>query len=198
VLTKAVDNLKSAPSFHLAGTVRQNGRISMDLTYKRGTGCEGTLGLSQGSIYLLAIGSTAWFKPNRAYWDSVTGGSAAASSVQAIVGGKYLKTSTTASSGAAGLAQLCDANSLASSFTSPKDIVKGATSTINGQQALALKDPAKSSVMYVTDSSSPQILRVVGNQSNSGGLVNFTGYGKSVTLKAPPASQTIDGAQYGF
>jgi hypothetical protein len=196
VLTQAVSDLKSASSFHMAGTVNQGGSIRVDLTYSRGTGCKGTLGIgSKGSISLLVIGGTAWLKPDHAYWKSYAGSSA--SSVIALIGGKYLKASTS-SSNVSGLAQLCNANSLASSFTSPKDIVKGGTSTINGQQALALKDPAKSSAMYVTDTTSPQILRVTSVRSGGSGRIDFTGYGNAVTLTPPPASKTINGAQYGF
>ena len=196
VLSKAVSDLKSAPSFHLAGTVNEDGGISVDLSYKRGTGCEGTLGVgSKGNIYLLVIGGTAWLKPDQAYWESYAGSSA--SSVIAVIGGKYLK-GAVSSRNVSGLAQLCNANSLASSFTSPKDIEKGATSTIGSQQVLALKDPAKSSTMYVTDTGSPQILRVVGTQSGNGGRIDFTGYGSPVTLTPPSASNTIDGARFGF
>jgi len=196
VLSKAVSDLKSAPSFHIAGTVNQDGGIHIDLAYKHGTGCEGTLGISgKGSVYLLVIGGTAWFKPDQAFWESSAGSSA--SSVIAVIGGRYL-TDSTSSSNVSGLAQLCDANSLASSFTSPKDIVKGTTSMINGERSLALRDPAKSAVMYVTDTGSPQILRVTGTQPGSVGRVDFTGYGGSVTLRPPPADETVNGARFGF
>jgi hypothetical protein len=196
VLSKAVSDLKSASSFHMAGTVNQGGSIRVDLTYSRGTGCKGTLGIgSKGSVSLLVIGGTAWLKPDHAYWTSYAGSSA--SSVIALIGGKYLKAATS-NSNVSGLAQLCNANSLASSFTSPKDIVKGGTSTINGQQALALKDPAKSSAMYVTDTTIPQILRVTSIRSGSSGRIDFTRYGNAVTLTPPPASETINGAKYGF
>jgi hypothetical protein len=196
VLSKAVSDLKSEPSFHLAGTVNEDGGLTVDLTYKHGTGCEGTLRVgSKGSIRLLVIGGTAWLKPDQTYWESYAGSSA--SSVIAVIGGKYLK-GAVSSKNVSGLAQLCNANSLASTFTSPQDIEKGATSTIGGQQVLALKDPAKSSTMYVTDTSSPQILRVVGTQSGNGGRIDFTGYGSPVTLTPPPASETIDGARFGF
>ena len=197
VLSRAVSDLKSAPSFRMAGAVNENGRISVDLTYQRGTGCEGTLGLgSQGSVYLLVIHTTAWFKPDQAYWTSVAG--SAAPSVIAVVGGKYLQGTTAGSNGASGLAHLCDAGSLASSFTTPSDIAKGAATTINGQQVLELKDPAKSSTMFVTDTGSPQILRVTSSQSGNSGRVDFTDYGSPVTLTPPPASETIDGTKYGF
>lgn len=195
-LSKAVSDLKSAPSFHIAGTVNQGGGINIDLAYKHGTGCEGTLDVGgKGSVQLLVIGGTAWLKPDQAFWESVAGSSA--SSVIAVIGGKYLKAATS-SRNVSGLSRLCDANSLASAFTSPKDIVKGGTAVINGQRSLALRDPAKSAVMYVTDTSSPQILRVTGAQPGNGGRIDFTGYGSSVTLTPPPADETIDGARFGF
>ena len=196
VLSKAVSDLKSAPSFHIAGTVNQGGGINIDLAYKHGTGCEGTLDVGgRGSVHLLVIGGTAWLKPDQAFWKSVAGSSA--SSVIAVIGGKYLK-GATSNRNVSGLSRLCDANSLASAFTSPKDIVKGGISVINRQRALALRDPAKSAVMYVTDTSNPQILRVSGAQPGNGGRIDFTGYGSSVTLRSPPADETIDGARFGF
>ena len=196
VLSKAVSDLKSAPSFHIAGTVNQGGGISIDLTYKHGTGCEGTLDVhGKGSVYLLVIGGTAWLRPDRVFWESYAGSSA--SSVIALIGGKYLKAAAS-SSNVSGLSRLCDANSLASSFTSPKDVVKSGTSVINGQRSLALRDPAKSAVMYVTDTSSPQILRVTSTQPGNAGRIDFTSYGSPVTLTPPPADETLDGARFGF
>jgi len=196
VLTKAISDLKSAPTFRVSGRVNQDGGISLQLTYKRGTGCGGTLGLgARGSLYLLVIGDVAWIKPDDTFWKTSAGSSAP--KVIALVGGRYLKGSAS-SSQLSGLTQICDANSLASSLASPKDIAKGPVTTVNGQQALALKDKSKSATMYVTDTSSPQILQVISAQSGHSGKVSFTGYGNPVTLTPPPASETINGTPFGF
>jgi hypothetical protein len=196
VLTKAVSDLKSASTFRVSGRVNQDGGLSLQLTYKHGTGCEGTLGLgSRGSLYLLVIGDVAWMKPDDTFWKTYAGSSA--SQVIALMGGRYLKGSTS-SSQVSGLTQICDANYLASSLASPKDIAKGPVTTVNGQQALELKDKSKSATMYVTDTSSPQILQVISTQSGNSGKVYFTGYGNPVTLTPPPASETINGAPFGF
>jgi hypothetical protein len=71
------------------------------------------------------------------------------------------------------------------------------TAAISGQPALQLTDGAKPGSVYVSVSGRPQLLRVVSTGSN-GGQLDFTGYGTPVTLTAPPASQTLDGAKYGF
>lgn len=196
VLAKAVSDLKSASTFRVSGRVNENGGLSLQLTYKRGTGCGGTLGFGpKGSIYLLVIGNVAWMKPDDTFWKTSAGSSA--SKVIAAVGGRYLKGSANGSQ-VSGLTRICDVNSLASSLASPKDVAKGPVTTVNGQQALALKDKSKSATMYVTDTSSPQILQVTSTRSGNSGKAYFTGYGKPVALTPPPASNTINGAPFGF
>jgi hypothetical protein len=196
VSAKAVSDLKSASTFRVSGRVNVDGGLSLQLAYKHGTGCGGTLGIGpRGSLYLLVIGDVAWLKPDDRFWRTFAGSSAP--KVIALVGGRYLKGSAS-SSQLSGLTQICDANSLASSLASPEDIAKGPVTTVNGQQALALKDKSKSATMYVTDTSSPQILQVISAQSGNSGKVYFTGYGKPVTLTPPPASETINGAPFGF
>jgi hypothetical protein len=198
VLTKAVSDLKSASTFRVSGRVNENGGLSLLLTYKNGTGCGGTLGIaSRGSLRLLVIGDVAWMKPDDKFWKAYAGSSA--SRVIAVMAGRYLKGPAN-SSRVSALTRICNVNSLASSLASPKDIAKGPVTTVNGQQALELKDKSKSATMYVTDTSSPQILRVFSTRSGNGnsGNVYFTGYGKSVTLTPPPASDTINGAPFGF
>jgi hypothetical protein len=193
---EAVSDLKSASTFRVSGKVSQAGGLSLQLTYKHGTGCGGTLGIgSRGSLYLLVIGDVAWMKPDDKFWKTSAGSKA--SKVIALVGGRYLKGPAN-SSQVSGLTRICDVNSLASSLASPKDIAKGPLTTVNGQQALELKDKSKSATMYVTDTSSPQILQVISTQSGNSGKAYFTGYGKPVTLTPPPASKTINGAPFGF
>jgi len=198
VLTRAVSDLKSASTFRVSGTVNEDGGLSLLLTYKHGTGCGGTLGIgSRGSLSLLVIGDVAWMKPDDKFWKTYAGRSA--SRVIALMGGRYLK-GPAHSSRLSGLTRVCDVNSLASSLASPQDIAKGPVTTVDGQQALELKDNSKSATMYVTDTSSPQILQVISTRPGNGnsGKAYFTGYGKPVTLTPPPASQTINGAPFGF
>jgi hypothetical protein len=197
IITKSANDLKAQSSFHISGTAAEDSEnIGLDFSYLRGQGCEGTLSLgSKGSLALIVIGNTVYIKPDTQFWKSF--GGSQANSVLPIVGGKYLKT-TKGDSTAADFTQFCNADSLASSFTKPTDVVKGAMTTINGQQALELKDQSKGGVLYVTNTSSPQVLRVTGDQSGNSGQIDFTDYGQSVTLTAPPASDVLNGSQYGF
>lgn len=194
VVTKALGDLKSAPSFGTSGTTVDGQGVpeSMRLEYKHGTGCEGTVSWgSKGSLYLVVIGGTAWEKPDDAYWKTYEGKSAA--QVIALIGGRYLKGSAS-DSYFAPLAQVCDTDTFASSIKLPKDLVKESVTTVDGQRVVPLT--AKKGTMDVTDTSSPRILRVTGtNAGISTGLI-FT-Y-SPVSLTAPPAGQTIDSTALGF
>ena len=192
VVTKALGDLKSAPSFGISGTTvdGQGGLESMRLEFKHGTGCEGTVSWgSKGSLYLVVIGGTAWEKPDNAYWKTYEGTSAA--HVIALIGGRYLKGSASDSYFAA-LAQLCD--TFASSFEVPKGVVKEAATTVDGQRVVPLTD--KKGTMDVTDTSSPRILRMTGTNAGISTGLSFT-Y-SLVSLTAPPAGQTIDSTALGF
>ncbi len=196
VAAEAVSNLKSASSFTMKGTIDQSGSaVGVNLAYKVGTGCEGTVSQAgKGSFDIVVIGSTAWLKPDDAFWRSYSGSNA--SQVIALLGGRYLKGSTS-NKNTAEFAKLCDANSLVSSMTLPKNVSKGQVTTLNGQRVLPLTDTSKGSTMYVTDTSKPEIVALVATKPGNSGKVTFA-VGAPVSLTAPPASQTVNGAPFGF
>ena len=119
------------------------------------------------------------------------------SSLFSEVTGKYIK--VTSKSELANFAQLCDASTLASSFDKEvTGFVKDGTATINGQATEAFKQPthAGSGIVYISESSTPEIVRLQGPASE--GQINFTNYNAPVTITAPPASDVIDGSQFGL
>jgi hypothetical protein len=97
----------------------------------------------------------------------------------------------------ASLTQLCDVNTLTSQLSVPTDVVKGKVTTLGGQQVVPLTDKAKGGTLYVTDTSSPQIVELVNTTAGNSGKVTFT-VGNPVTVTAPPASESIDGSSFGF
>jgi hypothetical protein len=140
----------------------------------------------------VTIGSTVWVKPDNTFWNSFAGSSA--QQVIAVLGGKYLKTSSS-DSNMADLVKICNVSELSSTFTSAGTVTKGDVTTIGGQRALTLKD-SKGGTLYVTDTSTPRILKVTNPSKSDGGSLTFT-YG-AVTVTAPPASQTVDGSKFGM
>lgn len=197
VVSKAVSGLGSQSHFSITGTIISSGRkLSMTLGYKPPTSCEGTIGMGRGgSFAMTAIGTAVWIKPDTAFWKA--NGGASAQQAIALLGGKYLKT-TTADANMADVSKLCNVAKLSSSMlkTSTGKVTKGKVTTIDGQSALTLKDSAKGGTLYVTDTSSPRILQVTNPSKSDGGTLKFS-YGP-VTVTPPPASETVDGSKYGF
>ena len=192
IATKAVANLKSASSVHVTGAVTSSGEtVGLDLTLVRAQGCTGTMAVTgTGSFQLTAIGSQVWIKPDQQFWKN----EGATAAVLNVVSGKYLKVTATSRFGS--LREFCQPSQLAGSFGSPKaGLVKGTTTTISGQQALQIKQNGSAASLFVSDTAKPQMLRLSGG---SQGTIDFSDYNSPVTLTAPSAADTLDGAKYGF
>jgi hypothetical protein len=196
VATKAVDSLKSAPAFTIKGSGPDDGHtINIDLGFKGGKDCTGTLSEgAEGSLQLVVIGGTVWLKPDATFWKTQAGSEGAA--VAKVLGGKFIE-APTSNSNAASLASVCNADSMTSQMNIPTDVTKGALTTVNGEKVLPLIDKSKDSTLYVTDTSTPQIVQVVSKQTGNSGEFTIT-YGVPTSVPAPPSNQTVNGAQYGF
>jgi hypothetical protein len=192
IATQSVNNLKAASSVHVSGSVTSSGEtVGLNLTLVSAQGCTGTMDVAgTGSFQLTAIGNQVWIKPDQQFWKN----EGATAAVLDVVSGKYLKVTATSRFGS--LREFCEPSQLAGSFGSPKaGLVKGATTTINGQQALQIKQNGSSASLYVSDTAKPQMLRLSGGSS---GTIDFSNYNSPVTLTAPSAADTLDGSKYGF
>ena len=195
IVAKAVADLKAAPSFTMAGTVTDSsGTYNVNLSYKKGSGCKGTVAQpGKGSFAMVVIGTTAWVKPDDAFWKANAGSQASAAI--ALLSGRYLKGSTS-NGNVASLTKLCDVASLATSLTQATDVAKGPVTILSGQRVLPLTEKAKGGTLYVTDTNPPRILKLTNAKAADSGTLTFS-Y-TPVTLTPPPASQTVDGSRLGF
>jgi hypothetical protein len=195
IAARASADLRSASSVHITGTATDSGTsIVVNLTLGR-QGCTGTLGFKgQGSFRLLKIGKRLWIKPDDKFWKSSAGSAGAA--ILPLVSGKYIEPSTKGSS-LAGFGVFCSPNQFAGAFGGhPVGLVKGATTTISGQPALQIRDTVDTASVYVSISARPEFLRLNGGGTN--GHLDFSHYNEPLHLLPPPASETLDGAKYGF
>jgi len=196
VAAKAIADLKSAPSFTITGSGPYNGQtMTIGLGFKGGKDCAGTVGLgSQGNMAIVVIGGTAWVKLNATFWKAEAG--SAGAELARLLANKYFRAPTTASN-VSQLANVCNVNQMANQMSVPADTAKGAFTTVGGQRVLTLTDKAKESTMYVTDTAAPRILKVVSKQPGNSGQLMIT-YGLPAKITAPPASETVNGSQFGF
>jgi hypothetical protein len=187
IYAQALDNLKAASSVHLTGSiVTFGGALTMNLTDGPG-GCTGTLSTQgSGSVGLVGIGSKLWLKPDRQYLKS----SGASAALTNLLTGKYVSTTDKS----ANLATLCGLSRITSQLSTGSTFTKGTATTISGQRVLQIKATGQSGSEYVTNSASPQVVRL----DTGSGIMDFSDYNAPLTLTPPPASQTVDGSKYGF
>ena len=193
---QAIHQLTTASSVHINGVVVDGkDKISIDETTVAGKGCQGTFTQpGQGAFQLKIIGSGSWLNPDRAFWKSHGLTDPAAVT---LLSGKWIKMSP--KSDLAALTQLCGLSTLlGKSLTESGNLglEKGAPTTVNGQAALTLTDPADHSSLLVSAGAAPQLLQLV--STSDGSKLTFSGYGAKVALTPPPAAKSIDGKKFGI
>jgi hypothetical protein len=193
VLDKAVGNLTASPSFTLSGKVTEAGTTyTVHLGYRPGRGCTGTVAQAgRGGFTMTVIGTTAWVRPDEAFWKPTAGGRAP--SVISAVKGKYLRGSTTDRT-VAGLTSLCDLTALTAQLQAPATVTRAAVTPLDGALVVPLRNASQGGTLYVTDNARPQVVELANSKA---GKITFH-VGAPVTLTPPPANQTVNGATYGF
>lgn len=198
IATEAVSNLKAAPSFTMTGTVLQSGTtMSLDLGFKKGSGCEGTVGLgSKGSVTIVVIGKTAYIKMDDTFIKSMAGSQASAALL--LLHGRWVE-GTTSNSNVSSITSACNVNSMTTSSFTPADVTKGKVTTLAGKRVVPLTDKAKGGTAYVTDTSRPEFVEVTNpaGQAGSSGTIKIN-VGAAVKLTVPPASEVINGSSIGL
>jgi hypothetical protein len=196
IVTRALADLRTASTVHVTGSVTGSGlRIRLNIRLVRGKGCAGRMALQgMGAFRLIMIGKTVWLKPNNAFWTHFGGSNAGALQ---LLEGKWVEPSRTGQLSAFG--QLCQPSQLAGSFGKVPAMAMGKHITVAGQPALQLggTDKQGSGFLDVSVSASPEVLRIISTGTDPARL-DFAGYGRPVTLAPPPASQTINGKNFGF
>jgi len=187
IYSQALDNLKAASSVHVTGSIiSPTGALTMNLTDSPG-GCTGTLSAQgAGTVGLLGIGSELWIKPDRQYLKAA----GATAAVTNLLLGKYVSTTDES----ANLATLCGLSRITSQLGTGSTFTKGTATTISGQRVLQIKATGQPGSEYVTNSASPQVVRL----DTGSGIMDFSDYNAPLTLTPPPANETVDGSKYGF
>jgi hypothetical protein len=176
-----------------AGTDAGKG-VMFNLTLVRGQGCAGTLSMSNAQTFrLIYLGKTAWIKPSDAFYTGMGVNKAAL----ALLAGKYIKVKSTDSL-VANISNLCTLRGLLGTVgpTSGRSFA-AVTTTYQGQPVIKLTQPGRAGYAYISDTARPMLL-VVTEPGASGGSIAFTNYNATVTITPPPATQTIDGSQFGL
>lgn len=183
ILTESKAAADSASSVHVSGAIRSGAApVTIDLDLAAGKGARGEISENGASFKLILVGGTAYISGSKAFYRSL-GGAAAAQ----LLDGKWLKASATSGEFASfnslgNMRQLID-TTLAAHGT----LTKGATSTINGQQAIAITDTNKTGTLYVATTGKPYPIAITKGGSENG-KITFSNWNQPVTITAPPNS----------
>jgi hypothetical protein len=186
ILTDAVNAAQAASSVRVSGSISDSGApVSVDLKLLNGKGGSGSMTIQGAPVQIVDVNNTLYMNGSDAFWSKVGGGSA----VVTLLHGKWLKAPATGNFSS--LANLTSIHTLFSQLlNSHGTLKKGSTSTVNGQSAVAITDSGKGGTIYVATSGKPYPVQLA-KSGGSGGKVNFTEYGKTVSLSAPANSIDI-------
>jgi hypothetical protein len=185
-VTSAVNGVNSV---HVAGAVSSAGsNTTLNLNLVNGQGGKGSM--SQGGLgfKIVAVGNQVYINGSNAFWQKF-GGSGASQ----LLSGKWLKAPATGQ--LSSIASLTNVHTLFSQLlASHGKLVKGSTSTVNGQKVIAVKDTTNGGTLYVATTGKPYPVEIDKSGSN-GGKITFDRFNQAVTLAAPANSIDISKLQ---
>jgi hypothetical protein len=184
--TKVAAN--SASTVHVSGSLVSGGTpITLDMRLIAGKGGHGRLSQNGLSFELIQVGATVYIKGSSAFYKHL-GGTAAAQLLQ----GKWLKASAS-SSDFASIGQLTNLHQMVNqTLADHGELIKGATTTVNGQKVVAISDKSKGGTLYVATTGKPYPVEISKDGSGSG-TITFDSWNQPVALAAP--ANAIDIAQ---
>jgi hypothetical protein len=193
IVAKARKAAVQASTVRIKGDITDGGqRIKFDMPLVADRGGSGTLTLQSGSLRITRIGQRVYMKGNAAFWTATTGSAAAAE----LFADRWLKGSPSQSE-MADLIRFTDLDALMTVLL--KDIPdervrKGRERQTDDRRAITITMTGPDGgVLYVALDGKPYPLRLQSLQgAKEPATVEFLDYDERVTLKAPPASQTID------
>lgn len=185
ILSESKAVADSASSVHVSGLIKSGGApVTIDLNLAAGKGARGEISENGVSFKLILVGGTAYISGSAALYRGLGGGAAAQ-----LLDGKWLKASATTGDFAsfdslANMTQLINTTLAAHGV-----LAKGATTTVNGQQAIAITNTSKSGTLYVATTGKPYPVAITKGGSESGKVI-FDNWNQPVTITAP--SDSVD------
>ncbi len=181
ILSAATKAINGVNSVHVSGSLLSSGSpISLDLNLVNGKGASGSMSEGGLSFKLIDVGGNVYINGSPTFWQHF-GGSAAAQ----LFKGKWLKAPAT-NSNFASFAALTNLHQLLSAvLANHGSLAKGSTTSVHGQNVVALKDTSMGGTLYVATTGKPYPVEI-SKSGSSGGRMDFDHINQSVSLTPPP------------
>ena len=180
VLADAKSALFNAKSVHISGVVTDQGQQQkLDLRFQ-GNDTAGTQTMQGLVVNIVKIGATAYIKAPAGFWTKTAGSKAAG------LAGKWIK-----STGQSNVLSSLTLQSIAAGLNSTDSPLQSGVkqTTLNGKKALVLTQK-DGSTLTVADAAAPVPLQIVNKTAATKGQLDFTGYGATQNITAPPGAMT--------
>ncbi len=189
IVSAATTAVAQVNSVHVAGTVSSSGqKITLDLALVNGKGGKGSMTQNGLGFQIVAVGPEVYINGSKAFWQQAAGTSAAQ-----LLTGKWLKAPATGQ--LASFATLTNVQKLFNQLLSSHGkLAKGKTTTIDGQQAIAISDTTNGGTLYVAASGKAYPIELSKGGSD-GGHITFDRFNQPVSLKAPANAVDISSLQ---
>ncbi len=180
-----------AATVHIVGSiVSENKPISLNMELVAGKGAKGRIALEGLSIDVIEVEHAFYLNGSAAFYRHVAGPAAAA-----LLHGKWLK-APQSSGEFDSLKQLTNLSALIDSvLANHGTLTHAGTVTIEGQQAVGVKDPS-GGTLYVAATGTPYPLELL-KAAGGGGRIVFDRWNQPVTLAAPANAINITQLQNG-
>jgi hypothetical protein len=190
IVNAASHAIQDVQSVHIAGSITSSGTpITLDLHLVSGKGATGSLSSRGLSFKLVSVGQYVYINGGPSFWQAF--GNPA---VARLLAGKWLR--TTATGNFASLGAFTNMRRLfTQAFSQYGTLAKGQTTTINGQNVVAVRDTTKGGTLFVATTGKPYPVEIRKGGAD-GGQVVFDQYNQPVTLSAP--ANAIDASKFGL
>ncbi|HEU5035108.1 MAG TPA: hypothetical protein VFT62_10180 [Mycobacteriales bacterium] len=181
-LKKVQAATRSVQWVHVKGRLDQGAGHTVQIDLHLGDGkAVGTATVGNGTLDVRLLNGLVYFRGNAAAFSAL----GASSAETASVAGKWLKSDATTGP-FAGLSAFRDLHSAFQALLRPSGKLEaGPVTTINGQKVATIIEVSDGSKLYVADTGQPLPVRIERSGAQSG-RIDFTDYGKAVSVQAPP------------
>jgi hypothetical protein len=180
IVQEANNAIAHVNSVHVAGSISNSGvPLTLDLSLVSGKGGKGQLSEGGLTFRVIAVGKDVFIQGTPQFWAHFAG-----PTVARLLDGKWLK--APASGQFAAIASLTNLQQLFGKVLLSHGVLKKAgTTTVNGQQVVAVKDSTQGGTLYVATTGQPYPVEVL-KQGAGGGRIVFDQINQPVAL-SPPA-----------
>ena len=189
IVEKAKAALTEAKSFRVKGNVREDSQ-SFGVDFKiRGADVIGAMTIGKAKVEVVRVGKQQFIRPNHAFWKMSAGSAKQAETIMTVLNGRWVKVSAKDKN----FTELFSVTDVDKLLDPDGKVVKGEIQTVDGKQAIALKDSgSEPGTLFVATEGEPYPLRIDGPTPADGGI-RFSDFGATFTdLTAPAATEVID------